>query len=87
MNDLRNFMRKARRNLSAPLREDAAIRCARLASALPAVRQARCIAAYLAHRGEMSCEPLIDWALGRGSERAAPGGHRTADEVRAVPPR
>ena len=58
-------MRKARRSLSAPQREDAAIRCARLASALPAVRQARCIAAYLAHRGEMSCEPLIDWALGR----------------------
>ena len=58
-------MRKARRSLSAPQREDAAIRCAQLASALPAVRQARCIAAYLAHRGEMSCEPLIDWALGR----------------------
>ena len=65
-------MRKARRNLSAPQREAAAIRCARLASALPAVRQARCIAAYLAHRGEMSCEPLIDWALGRGASVLLP---------------
>lgn len=58
-------MRKARRALSVPQLEAAAIRCARLACTLPAVRQAHCIAAYLAHRGEMSCEPLIDWARGR----------------------
>lgn len=58
-------MRKARSALSAPQREAAAIRCARLACTLPAVRQARCIAVYMAHRGEMSCEPLIEWALGR----------------------
>lgn len=65
-------MRKARRKLSAPLREEAAIRCAMLACDLPEVRQARCIAAYLAHRGEMSCEPLIDWALGRGANVLLP---------------
>ena len=65
MNDLRNSMRQARRTLSAARREEAAIRCARLARALRAVRQARSIALYMAHRGEVSCEPLIDWALGR----------------------
>ena len=66
MNDLRASMRKARRNLSPARREEAAGRCARLACALPALRRARCIAAYMAHRGEMSCEPIIEWALGRG---------------------
>ena len=72
MNDLRNSMRKARRNLSAAQREEVAGRCARVAHTLPAVRQARCIAAYLAHRGEVSCEPLIDWALGRGASVLLP---------------
>ena len=72
MNDLRNSMRKARRNLSAAQREEVAGRCARLAHTLPAFRQARCIAAYLAHRGEVSCEPLIDWALGRGASVLLP---------------
>ena len=66
IDDLRASMRKARRSLSAARREQAAHRCARLARALPALRRARSIAAYMAHRGEMSCEPIIEWALGRG---------------------
>ena len=63
---LRSFMRKARGNLTAAQREETAESCARLACGLPALRRARCVAAYLAHRGEMSCEPIIEWALGRG---------------------
>ena len=63
---LRSSMRRARSNLRAARREEAAESCAALACALPALRRARCIAAYLAHRGEMSCEPIIEWALGRG---------------------
>ena len=63
---LRSSMRKERGNLTAPQREEAAQSCARLACSLPALRRARSIAAYLAHRGEMSCEPIIEWALGRG---------------------
>ena len=59
-------MRKARRSLSATQREEATGNCAQLACTLPALRRARCIAAYMAHRGEMSCEPIIEWALGRG---------------------
>ena len=66
IDQLRSSMRKARRNLTAARREEAAGRCAQLARALPALRRARCIAAYLAHRGELSCEPIIEWALGRG---------------------
>ena len=66
IDQLRSSMRKARRNLTAARREEAAGRCAQFARALPALRRARCIAAYLAHRGELSCEPIIEWALGRG---------------------
>ena len=62
----RSSMRKARRNLTAAQREEAAESCATLACALPALRRARCIAAYQAHRGEISCEPIIEWALERG---------------------
>ena len=70
--DLRSSMRKARRALGAAEREEAAWACAQFASGLDEVRRARCIAAYLAHRGEMSCEPLIDWALGRGANVLLP---------------
>ena len=66
MEDLRSTLRKARRNLSAARRADAASRIGRLARALPAVRRARCIAVYMAHRGEVSCEPIIEWAGRRG---------------------
>jgi len=66
IDSLRSAMRKARQNLGAAQREQAASHCARLACALPALRRARSIAAYMAHRGEMSCEPIIEWALGRG---------------------
>ena len=65
-------MRKARRALGAAERDEAAWACAQLALELTEVRHARCIAAYLAHRGEMSCEPLIDWALGRGANVLLP---------------
>ena len=30
------------------------------------------MAAYIAHRGEMSCEPIIEWALGRGVDVLLP---------------
>lgn len=63
---LRSSMRKARRALGAAEREYAARACAQFALELDEVRRAGCIAAYMAHRGEVSCEPLIDWALGRG---------------------
>lgn len=59
-------MRKARRALGAAEREEAAWACAQFALGLDEVRRARCIAAYIAHRGEVSCKPLIGWALGRG---------------------
>lgn len=71
-NALRSAMRKARRALGAAERDEAAWACAQLALELTEVRRARCIAAYLAHRGEMSCEPLIDWALGRGANVLLP---------------
>ena len=64
--DLRFAMRKTRANLSADQQEEAAEQCAQRARTLPALQRTRCIAAYMAHRGEMSCEPIIDWALGRG---------------------
>ncbi|MCY3940952.1 MAG: 5-formyltetrahydrofolate cyclo-ligase [Gammaproteobacteria bacterium] len=64
--DLRSSLRKRRANLSANQQEEAAESCAQLACTLPALQRARCIAAYIAHRGEMPCEPIIDWALGRG---------------------
>lgn len=66
MDELRSTLRKARRKLSADRRAEAASRIARLACTLSAVRRARCIAAYMAHRGEVSCEPIIEWARGRG---------------------
>ena len=62
---LRSSMRKARRGLSAARREQAAENCAQLARSLPALQHARSIAAYMAYQGEMCCEPIIDWALGR----------------------
>lgn len=65
IDDLRSSLRKTRANLSASQREEAAESCAELARTLPALQHARCIAAYIAHRGEMSCEPIIEWALGR----------------------
>jgi len=64
--DLRSSLRKKRANLNAAQRDEATDDCARLARTLPALQRARCIAAYIAHRGEMSCEPIIEWALGRG---------------------
>lgn len=70
--DLRSSMRKARRNLIASQRNEAAEQCAQLARTLPALQHARCIAAYMAHRGEMSCEPIIDWALGHGVDVLLP---------------
>ncbi len=63
---LRDSLRRARRRLSATQSQQAASQCAQLARTLQAVRHARCIAAYMAHGGEMSCEPIIEWALGRG---------------------
>lgn len=66
IDNLRSSLRKTRANLSDSLRDQAAGRCAQLARTLPALQHARCIAAYMPHRGEMSCEPIIDWALGRG---------------------
>ncbi|MDE0243949.1 MAG: 5-formyltetrahydrofolate cyclo-ligase [Gammaproteobacteria bacterium] len=63
---MRSSLRKKRSLLSASQREEAAESCALLARTLPALQRARCIAAYMAHRGEMSCEPIIEWALGRG---------------------
>ncbi|MXW73720.1 MAG: 5-formyltetrahydrofolate cyclo-ligase [Gammaproteobacteria bacterium] len=63
---LRSSLRKRRAILSASQRDEAAEQCAQLARALPALQHARCIAAYIAHRGEISCEPIIDWALERG---------------------
>ena len=72
MNELRLSLRKARRRLSAFERERAARGCARLARSLPALQRARCIAAYMAYKGEMSCEPIIDWALNRGASVLLP---------------
>ena len=63
--DLRARMRKARRSLSPTQRAAAAEACALLARTLPALRHADCIAGYMAHRGELSCEPIIEWALRR----------------------
>jgi len=72
VDDLRSSMRKRRANLSAEQRDDAAQQCVQRARALPAIRRASCIAAYLAHRGEVSCEPIIEWALGRSVEVLLP---------------
>ncbi len=72
IDNLRSSLRKARANLSAPLRDQAAGQCAQLARTLPALQHARCIAAYMPHRGEMSCEPIIEWALGRGADVLLP---------------
>ncbi|MDE0680706.1 MAG: 5-formyltetrahydrofolate cyclo-ligase [Gammaproteobacteria bacterium] len=69
---MRSPLRKARANLSASQRDEAAENCAQLARTLPALQHARCIAAYMAHRGEMSCEPIIEWALGRGVDVQLP---------------
>ena len=71
-NDLRSSLRKTRRNLSAARREESAGNCAQRALTLPALQRARCIAAYMAHLGEMSCEPIIEWALGRGVKLLLP---------------
>ena len=70
--DLRSSMRKARRSLTATQRENAAIRCAHLAREMEAVRRARCIALYMAYEGELSCTPIIDWALSRGKKVLLP---------------
>ncbi|MCY4165586.1 MAG: 5-formyltetrahydrofolate cyclo-ligase [Gammaproteobacteria bacterium] len=72
IDDLRSALRKARENLSGAQREEAAGRCAQRARALPALRRARCIAAYMAHRGEISCGPIIEWALERGASVLLP---------------
>ena len=69
---LRSAMRKARRSLTAAQRENAAIRCAHLAREMEAVRRARSIALYMAYQGEMSCTPIIDWALSRGKKVLLP---------------
>ena len=66
IDDLRSSLRKKRANLSVFRREESAEQCAHLARTLPPLQHARCIAAYMPHRGEMSCEPIIEWALGRG---------------------
>ena len=66
IDDLRSSLRKKRSILNASQRDEAAASCAQLAHTLPALQHARCIAAYMPHRGEMSCEPIIEWALGRG---------------------
>ena len=72
MNDLRSSMRKARRELGARQREEAAVRCAERALEIAEVRRARSIAFYMAHRGEVSCAPLMDWALARGIRALLP---------------
>jgi len=72
IDDLRSALRKARENLNGAQREEAAGRCAQRARTLPALQRARCIAAYMAHRGEMSCEPIIEWARGRGASVLLP---------------
>ena len=72
INVLRSSLRKTRANLSASQREEAAEQCAQLARTLPALQHTRCIAAYIAHRGEMSCEPIIDWVLERGVDVLLP---------------
>lgn len=65
-------MRKARRSLGAVERRDAALRCARWAQQLAAVKRARCIALYMACRGELSCAPILDWAHSRGKRVLLP---------------
>lgn len=72
LDDLRSSLRKKRAILSAVQRDQAAESCAQLARNLPALQHARCIAAYMAHRGEMSCEPIIEWALARGVDVLLP---------------
>ncbi len=72
IDNLRSAMRKTRRSLNATRREEAASRCAELACALPALRRARSIAAYMAYGGEMSCQPVIEWALERGASVLLP---------------
>lgn len=72
IDDLRCSLRKKRANLSSSQREEAAESCAQLARTLPALQRARYIAAYIAHRGEMSCEPIIEWALGHGVDVLLP---------------
>lgn len=72
ISDLRSSLRTMRANLRADQQEQAAERCAQLARSLPALQRARCIAAYMAHRGEMSCEPIIEWALARGVDVLLP---------------
>ena len=72
IDDLRSALCKVRENLSGAQREVAAGSCAQLACVLPALQRARCIAAYIAHRGEMPCEPIIEWALGRGADVLLP---------------
>lgn len=72
MDDLRSSLRKARRGLDAGQREEAAVRCAERALEIAEVRRARSIAFYMAHLGEVSCAPLMDWALARGIRTLLP---------------
>ena len=72
MDELRSSMRKARRELDAGRREEAAVRCAERALEIAEVRRARGIAFYMAHRGELSCAPLLGRALERRIETLLP---------------
>lgn len=65
-------MRKTRQELSAEQRDRLAARFARHALRIDAVRRARCVAFYMAYRGEMSCLPLLDWATARNIKTLLP---------------
>lgn len=86
--ELRAQMRARRRALTAQAQQEAAQAVlARLQGFAP-LAQARCVMAYMACRGELSLEPVIEWILESGKTLALPRceapGVMTARRVRAL---
>lgn len=64
---LRRFLRQQRRNLSAQEQKNASLGLCRQLLRLPAFRNSKRLAAYLANDGEIDIQPLIElaWRLGK----------------------
>lgn len=70
--EIRSRLRAQRRALTGAQQEDAAQAVLARLRALDAYREARCVMAYAAARGELSLAPVIADLLGRGCTLALP---------------